>query len=60
VRARGQEDQAWKAVHGLLRQRAAEEGEEDRAHQGPRRGASLHPLAPPLQAHLSALTREAT
>lgn len=53
LRARGQEDQAREAVQGLLRQRAAEAGEEDRAHQGPRRGAPLHPVAAPLQAHLS-------
>jgi len=52
VRSRGQEDKEREAVQGVVRQRSAEEGEEDRADQGPDRGPQVHPLAPPLQAHL--------
>lgn len=53
VRARRQEDKAWEAVQGFVRQLPAEEEAEDRADQGPDRGPQVHPLAPPLQAHLT-------
>lgn len=52
VRARGQEDEEGEAVQGVVREREAEEGEEDREDQGSGRGPQVHPLAPPLQAHL--------
>ena len=52
VWARGQEDEEREEIQGIVRQREAEEGEEDRADQGQGRGPQVHPLAPPFQAHL--------
>ena len=52
VRTRGQEDEEREEIQGIVRQREAEEGEEDRADQGQGRGPQVHPLAPPFQAHL--------
>ena len=52
VRARGQEDEEREEVQGIVRQRSAEEGEDDRAHQGQGRSPQVHSLASPFQAHL--------
>lgn len=52
LRPRRQEDEEREALQGLVREREAEAGEEDREDQGQGRGPQVHSLASPLQTHL--------
>ncbi|KAK7351893.1 hypothetical protein VNO77_11652 [Canavalia gladiata] len=53
VWAWGQENEEREEVQGIVRQRSAEEREDDRAHQGQGRSSKVHSLASPFQAHLN-------
>lgn len=53
VRAWGQEDEEGEEIQRVVREREAEEGEDDRANQGQGRGPQVHSLAPSFQAHLT-------
>ena len=48
VRKRGQEDEEGEEVQGVVREREAQEGEEDWAHQGQGWGPQIHSLASPF------------
>lgn len=52
VRARGQEDEEREEIQRVIRQREAQEGEEDRANQGQGGSPQVHPLAAPFQVDL--------
>ena len=53
VRARGQEDEEGEAIQRVVREREAEKGEDDWAHQGQGWGSQVHSLASTFQAHLN-------
>jgi hypothetical protein len=53
VRAWGQEDEEGEEIQRVVREREAEEGEDDRANQGQGRGPQVHSLAASFQAHLT-------